>query len=322
MIRSSSLIYLIATLSLIGCSTVKPITESSQPSVLLGTNQKVSKESEEKYSKGLTESAKFSSVTCSKTSESELKAIGWQEATQVANACFNSKSWAELEKVAEFLAQNFTESPWGLYYLSLVSENKKDYTKAIWLAEAATKRSPKVAMFDYQKGRLLWLMKDYTLAFQSFRSAVQKNPNLPEVHTFLAQIYTRDRDSKKASEHWAQASKLNPNDASLQYELSQALLNLGQTTQASEALNKAIELAPQKWSFHEKYIQVLEEYVKDPMKTKEAFTRLKSLQSRNKLDTPVPEAYFKRLTELQQAEELASRKAASVGKDSNEKTKK
>ena len=65
------------------------------------------------------------------------------------------KKWKEVEVIANVLSNYHVASPWGALFKSIVAENQKKLSRALWMANSALKRAPKIPVLNYQKGRIL-----------------------------------------------------------------------------------------------------------------------------------------------------------------------
>jgi tetratricopeptide (TPR) repeat protein len=160
------------------------------------------------YLQGLTASPLTSaSETCS-----VVKSTSWKTMVGKASACVRTGQWAQVEELAYELSRSDVDSPWGLYFYSLAAEGRKDYHRANWMIEAAIKKaSPKVALFRYQKGRLMWLEKPSEAALKEIESAVKADPNLLDGHVFLGDARLRSWALSQAESHFSTALRLKSN---------------------------------------------------------------------------------------------------------------
>lgn len=69
--------------------------------------------------------------------------------------CLLSSQFKKVENEALALTETPTNRAWGLFYLSLASEQQKNWAKAHWLAEKALSLEPQKEVFIYQKMRTL-----------------------------------------------------------------------------------------------------------------------------------------------------------------------
>lgn len=160
------------------------------------------------YLQGLTASPVTSaSETCSPT-----KSTSWKTMVSKASACVRTGQWAQVEEFAYEISRADVDSPWGLYFYSLAAEGKKDFHRALWMIEAAIKKaSPKVALFRYQKGRLMWLEKPSEAALKEIEAAVKVDPKLLDGHVFLGDARLRTFDLSQAESHYSRALQLKSN---------------------------------------------------------------------------------------------------------------
>lgn len=202
--KKSQITLALASLLLAGCASsgAKP-TAASNKSEDAAQQARV-----EMYLQGLTASP----VSSTSESCSPVKNSSWKTMVSKASACVRSGQWSLVEGFAYELSRSDVDSPWGLYFYSLAAEGKKDYHRALWMIEAAIKKaSPKVALFRYQKGRLMWLEKPSEAALKEIEAAVKADPNLLDGHTFLGDARLRSWDLSQAENHFAAALKIKSN---------------------------------------------------------------------------------------------------------------
>lgn len=146
---------------------------------------------------------------------------------RIANGCVKSQKWDALKVVANSLSQQYPNSPWGAYYLSLASEKQKQYPRALWMVDAALKKSPKEAMLHYQKGRIYWMMNENTAALASFQESLKYNPQFVDSLLFLAQVHYRNQNFKVAEKYFATVLEIEKDN-------SEAFAGLTESKQALE----------------------------------------------------------------------------------------
>lgn len=194
----------LASLVLAGCaSTGTPTAATARKSDSAVQQAKV-----DVYLQGLTATPVASAgETCT-----AVKNASWKTMVSKASACVRSAQWALVEDYAYELSRTDVDSPWGLYFYSLAAEGKKDYHRALWMIEAAIKKaSPKVALFRYQKGRLMWLDKPSEAALKEIEAAVKADPNLIDGYVFLGDARLRSWDLSQAENHFSAAVRLKSN---------------------------------------------------------------------------------------------------------------
>jgi tetratricopeptide (TPR) repeat protein len=158
--------------------------------------------------------AGHSSAPVNTVSESctPFKSASWKTLVGKASACAKSGQWTLVEEYAYEISKADMDSPWGLYFYSLAAEGKKDFPRAIWMIEAAIKKSgPNVALFRYQKGRLLWALKPTESALKEVELALKTDPSLVDGHVFLGDARMRSWELSTAENHFNTALQLKSN---------------------------------------------------------------------------------------------------------------
>lgn len=135
----------------------------------------------------------------------------WKKLVAHANACAKDHNWRTLETLANAIARTDIDSPWGAYYLALSAEGTGELGRAMWMIELAQKKAGgRSALFTYQKGRILFLMKDTSKAMAEIEKSVAMDPGLTEGHLFLGDIYRRDQQPDRAQACYLAAMKADP----------------------------------------------------------------------------------------------------------------
>jgi tetratricopeptide (TPR) repeat protein len=204
------------------------------------------KEKTKVYFSGMT-AQKVTAVTesCSNVNQSSKK-LSWTELVGKANGCVKAANWSAVEAWAFEISRNNIESPWGLYYYSVAAEAKQDYPRAMWMIQAAMKKSAAdVALFRYQKGRVLWEMNPCEAALTEIETALKFDPTLVAAHDFLGDARLRVADYKRAEQHFAAALKLDPTDGPAQKGLALVAMQTGSRSVAQVSSPSSNEVKKQ-----------------------------------------------------------------------------
>lgn len=162
----------------------------------------------EMYLQGLSASP----VAATGDSCSATKSDSWKTLVSKASACARTGQWTMVEDFAYLISKLDLNSPWGLYFYSIAAEGKKDYPRALWMIEAAIKKTGnRVALFRYQKGRLMWSEKPSESALKEIEAAAKADPTLLDAQVFLGDARLRSWDLSQAEDHFAQALKIKSN---------------------------------------------------------------------------------------------------------------
>ena len=193
----------ITSLVLAGCAS-----SGTKTGATTGTVDQQQQAKTDVYLQGLSASpASAAGDSCS-----AVKTASWKTMVSKASACVRTQQWSQVEDYAYEISRSDVDSPWGLYFYSLAAEGRKDYHRALWMIEAAIKKaSPKVALFRYQKGRLLWLEKPSEAALKEVEAAAKADPNLLDAHVFLGDARLRSWDLSQAETHFSTALRLKSN---------------------------------------------------------------------------------------------------------------
>ncbi|MCB0361580.1 MAG: hypothetical protein KDD35_02595 [Bdellovibrionales bacterium] len=215
--------------------------------------------------------------SCPKTLNLEKEKGKWQELIKLANGCVQSGRWPEVETIAYELARSEPNSPWAVYYLSLVSFERGEIRRSLWMIESALAKTPGVGIFLYQKSRVLWEMKDVKRSFEALEESLGKDSQNVEARLFMGQILLRDLDYNRAVSHLAYASKEKPRDPSIWDQLSYCYFKLKRPTEGLEAVKTAIQIQPKRVDLRIRMAEIQEEQAKDLEGALDSYRSLKSL---------------------------------------------
>ena len=186
---------------------------------------------------------KLSKATCPASAKSFNKQHR-KQLLELGNACVQAKKWPMLEKIGSRLAKIDHSSPWGAYFLSIGSQGQGNHTRALWMADLALKKSPKLGFLHYQKGRVLWGMGEYETSVKSMNDALKYDKTLTDAHLFLGQIYYRDRDVKKAAKHFKGVLKTEPSNLAALIGVAESYYQAKDNKDAIVYFEKAVDQAP------------------------------------------------------------------------------
>jgi tetratricopeptide (TPR) repeat protein len=149
----------------------------------------------------------------SANAKASVTAQSWKTLISEASACVKAENWQAVDGWAFELSRSQADSPWGLYYFSVAAEGQHDYARATWMIEAAIKKSGHdVAIFRYQKARILWTIKPSESALKEAQAALDLDPALIDAHNFLGDARFRTEDFKAAAQHYESALKISATD--------------------------------------------------------------------------------------------------------------
>ncbi len=176
---------------------------------------------------------------------SSIKGLNWKQIVPYANACVAQKNWKNLETVAFAMTRAEMNSPWGLYYLSLSAENLGEPARALWMIDAAIKRSSdRVALFLYQRGHIFATMKQTQKAIEEFEKALAEDTRFLDAHLFIAQTYAADRDFERSLAHFKKALSIEPKSLEAMTGLAECKIAMNLPKEAVEYLEMAVQTHP------------------------------------------------------------------------------
>lgn len=242
--------------------------------------------------------------------ESTWKTVHWQKLMSFANACLREGRWAEVEALGNHLAQKEHVSPWGSYYLSLAAQARKNYPRALWMAELALKKAPREGLLLYQKSRVLWQMEQFEESVQAMQEAVKYNGSLVDGHLFLGRVYYRDQAYKEAIRHFQAVLVAEPRHLNALLGLAESRLEQKDPRSAVELLSRAIDAHPRHLAARLRLAHILEHNEKDYEKALVAYREIQSLSRQNRLDHPIKTDLAQRVQHLEGiVSQVAARKS-------------
>ena len=266
---------ILATISVgvfvVGCATSGPSKKKSQPT---------------KYTKAVSSKSIVklrSKVSCPKklVLKSEMK---WKAKIALANACAKAQNWRHVETLGNHLASTEYLSPWGVYFLSLSSLERKQFKRSQWMIEAALKKAPSVGLFYYQRGRVLWAMGEVDSAVASMEESLRLDSNNIEAHLLLGQVYLKDLEFKRAAKHFEIVKNERSRDPVVLDGLAYCYQKMGKDQQALKLLEVAINKKPRSLDFRIRQAHILESKIKDEEKALGVYRRIRYLYGKKRLD--------------------------------------
>ncbi len=220
---------------------------------------------------------------CVKYSGQPLEA-DWRKVADIASSCARSENWVEVQRLGEALAVREPHAPWGPYYLSLVSESRGQFPKALWMSDLALRKAPQVGMLHLQKARIHWRMGETSEAIRLCEKALELDSKLSEAARMLAFAEHREREFQSSWKHWGMVLAVQPQDREGLLYRSEAALALGKTGEAIEDLEKLATLDKDRREPKMRLAKLFEEQRKDL----EAALKLYREALANKRATDVP----------------------------------
>ncbi len=192
------------------------------------------------------------------TNPTDLKGKNWKGLLLLANGCVKGKDWPAVERLADAMARQDLNSPWSAYYISLAAENSDDLPRALWMIGLALKKTPDVALFLYQKGRVLWQMKSYKESVQEINTAIKREPRLLDAMIFLGRVYQRDLNFDLAVGNYERGLKVDAKNRDCLEGLGDLRFAQGKNEKASEFYAAAVAVATDDFKLRLKLAQATE----------------------------------------------------------------
>tara|TARA_B100000749_G_C18450166_1_gene476194 strand:- start:28949 stop:29878 length:930 start_codon:yes stop_codon:yes gene_type:complete len=248
------------------------------------------------------------------TRKKAVDGASWKQLMKFANTCAASKKWSDVEKLAYVIIEKEPESPWGLYYLSLVSESKGLTRKALWMVDMAIKKAPNSGTIHYQKARLLWQEKEYELAMVEMEKAIDFDPELTTAHLFLGQVKLRDQDFKSAKGHFEKVLKQESSNFDALLGAASSMNQMRDYKDAAPLYEKAISENPKALQPRFEVAYIYENHLKDPQNALKHYDWIHRRVSKGKIEKYLGDNISQKITTLKKKivdEEKAQRKISS-----------
>ena len=211
----------------------------------------------------------------------ELKGKDWKSLLESINNCAQTNQWLSVETTAQELVKTNVNSPWGPYYLSLAAEYNKDLPRALWMVDLAIKKaSSQMAILQYQRGRLLWLLDQKDLAYKEMTLSARLDKSVFDANLFLAEVAYHELDYKTAEIKFKEVLSVDSKNYTALVDGAECVINGGDPKLASEYLEKAISSRPENLQNRMRLAQVYEELQKQPELALNAYRTLKEAISR------------------------------------------
>lgn len=128
--------------------------------------------------------------------------------------------------------------------LGMTALKKGDKEEALHCYREAVRLEPEHAVWLYNLGSMLVLIKHYGEAADVLRRSLERNPNNPPAWGNLGVCVLETGAAEDALRHFDEAIRLNPEKANYFINRAEALSKLGRTEDAVEALERAHALQP------------------------------------------------------------------------------
>ena len=191
----------------------------------------------------------------------------WSRMLRIGFKCVMKNNWKVVRQIGMTFSKKHIDAPWGPYFMSLVSEKKRDMPRAIWMIGLADRKSPNNAIIEFQKARLLWLQSQRDASFHAAKKALSLNPNLTEAELLIGQIYFNDYEFEKAEKHFKKVLKKNSRVFTATLGLAESLVQLGKVKEAIPYFVKSIKLERNRIDLAYRLADVFENEVKNYKKS-------------------------------------------------------
>ncbi len=199
------------------------------------------------------------------------------------NVCVKQGKYERARKYSQVILLNYKDSPWGYYYLSLISEGQKNYELALWMIDNAQNIQNSSGLFHYQRGRVKQKMGDMNGAMAEMQRAVSKDNKLVAAHTYLGQMYSASLQHEKAMGHYEYLLEKNINDFDANVGMADSNYYLKKYKPSLKFLNRAIKIKPKNLNLRLKRAQIYYKRMNDYPKALSLYKKIKILLKEKKL---------------------------------------
>ena len=307
----SSMLFITVPCVFAGCASTKVNLEQKEAAELyLGFNDLISAhEVQQKNTKRSCERKKIK------------KDPSWKELIFQLNQCVAEENWAVVEELANDMIALDARSPWGAYYLSHAAVAQKQYERALWLVELANKKTPDVAIFDFQKARILYELNETEKSIEFAESALRKDPSIEMVHLFLGDLFYRNEDLRMAKKHLEKV--LASRGAGLtraNFQLAEVYFRLNDYDRAFEFFEESVKKGIKEPIVYYRLGTMARDHLKKPDQALKYFKEGASLKSgRTGLETGVD--FTELIQELEQVIAESQQKQKSPNREPSEEKK-
>jgi tetratricopeptide (TPR) repeat protein len=196
---------------------------------------------------------------------------------QMAVACAQNKKADRLEMVANQMAKQFVNEPWGPFYLSVAAEQKAEFTRALWMIELAIKKSPKNGLLYFQRGRVRWALQEFASGIEDYNTALKFDDSIVDAHLFLGQMAIESHDYNAAQKHYVAALKIEQDNHLIAIALGDTAKLMGQNQAAIEYYELASQLSPSNIDIQLRLADLYENFKKDGPRALDLYRRARNL---------------------------------------------
>jgi tetratricopeptide (TPR) repeat protein len=211
----------------------------------------------------------------------DLKGKDWKSLLETVNHCAEQNQWLSVETIGYELLKTNVNSPWGAYYLSLAAEYNRDLPRALWMVDLAIKKaSSQMAILQFQRGRVLWLLDQKSQAIKEFTLSAKLDKNIFDANLFLAEISYHDLEYKTAAQKFKEVLAVDSNNLRSLIDGAECAIADSDPLLASQYLEKAVALKPEALQPRVRLAQVYEEMQKQPQLAVNTYRALKEALSK------------------------------------------
>ena len=205
--------------------------------------------------------------------------------------CIQSKKYSDAEALSLKLAALPKNRSLGLYYLSVISIEKNQQDRALWMIEKALSTDSFVSFYHFQKGKVLYSVEGLDSALSSFEKSFDIKSKTREINVMYGLKSFSDRDYLSAMQEFSLLST----DELYTYKVAtlyvESILQSGQTDQAVNLALKLLGSQTDNVDMHLQLARVYEQFSFDTASASKSYTKAlsssKNIEQRNWLKNKI-----------------------------------
>lgn len=192
-----------------------------------------------------------------------------QITAQSIGTCISIKKFIDAESIALQLTATKENRPLGLYYLSVIADQRNQYYKSLWLTEKALTLEPNQPIFLYQKGKLLYSKYGISEALPYFEKSIDLRKSSKEVSLITGLKSFNEKDFISASEGLKDLSLEDQEKFSVATLIVEALAQKGSPEEAVKWGEKFLSNYPSHLDMYLQLARVHEQFSVNPQKSRQ-----------------------------------------------------
>jgi TolA-binding protein len=175
-------------------------------------------------------------------------------------SCIQSKKFNDAEKLAYLLTETKEQRPLGLYYLSVIANEKSETDKSLWMIEKALASDSENSLYNYQKGKVLYSVEGVDTALPFFEKVLDMRKSSNEIRVMNALKSFSDRDFLTAADEFSRMSTADLYNYNVAEVYIESVAQKGETEQAVALGQKLVNFPKATVDTYLEHARVLENF--------------------------------------------------------------